>query len=232
MEDILVNLSQNLNLNSGWAFLIVFISGVLVSFTPCVYPLIPITVSFIGANAGGSRLRGFILSLAYVFGIAVTYSVLGAIAALGGRTFGAILNSASVCFIVANIFLILGLSMCGVFTIPLPKILRRTDIKGQGIWHAFLLGLVSCLVISPCTAPVLGSILVYVGTKQNVLYGMTLLFVFAYGVGALLILIGTFTGLITSLPKSGIWMERIKKVCGIILIIVAEYLFIKTGGLL
>lgn len=231
MENILIWLEQNLDLSSNLAFIIVFISGVIVSFTPCVYPLLPVTVGLIGARAGGSKSKGFFLSLVYVSGIALVYSILGAIASITGRVFGSLTNKPIVYFGVGNIFLLLGLSMLGVFNIPLPKMLWRPNLKTSGIAQAFLLGLVSGLIVGPCTAPVLGALLVFVGTKQNVLYGMSLLFVFAYGMGTLLILVGTFTSFLTTIPKSGEWMERIKKVCGWVLILAAEYFFIKMGGL-
>ena len=232
MENIFLSWGQNLNFNSPFVFIIVFIGGVLVSFTPCLYPLIPLTIGFIGAKSSGSKLKGFFLSLVYVFGIAVTYSLLGAIASMSGKVFGSLTSTPIVYFITANIFLILGLSMLGVFNLPLPKLLLRPGVKSGGAISAFLLGLVSGLVVGPCTAPALGGLLVYVSTKQNVLYGMSLLFVFAYGMGTLLILLGTFTALLTAIPKSGAWLERIKKACVAVLVLAAEYFFVKAGGLL
>ena len=94
------------------------------------------------------------------------------------------------------------------------------------------MGVFSGLIVGPCTAPVMATILVYVGSRQNVLYGFSLLFAFGYGVGFLLILIGTFAGILSSLPKSGPWLEKVKKAFGWLLIFAAEYLFIKMGGLL
>ncbi|PIQ89799.1 MAG: hypothetical protein COV72_01145 [Candidatus Omnitrophica bacterium CG11_big_fil_rev_8_21_14_0_20_42_13] len=231
LDNISVNLAKTLDLNSGIAFILVFAAGVIVSFTPCIYPLIPVTVGFIGARNSGSKLKGFLLSLAYVVGMAITYSLLGAISALGGKTFGSFTNKPIIHFFVGNIFLLMGISMLGVFNISLPFIFCRSQIKGNGVWYALLLGVLSCFVISPCTAPVLGAILVFVGTKQNILYGISLLFTFACGTGFVLVLAGTFTALLGSLPKSGRWMERVKKFCGFILILAAEYFFIKMGGL-
>ena len=97
---------------------------------------------------------------------------------------------------------------------------------------AFIVGLFSGLIVGPCTAPVLAAVLVYVASRHNLLYGFSLLFVFGYGVGFLMILLGTFTGLLASIPKSGVWLNRVKKVFGWILILAAEYLLIKMGGLL
>lgn len=229
MEKLLILLGQNLDLNSAFSFVIVFLSGVVVSFTPCLYPLIPVTVGFIGAKSSGSKLRGFLLSVFYVFGISITYSLLGAIAGITGRAFGSLTNTPMVYFFAGNVFLLLGISMLGVFEIRLPQVLWRP--KGGGVIPALLLGLASGLVIGPCIAPVLGALLLFVSTTQNVPYAMILLFVFAFGMGTLLILVGTFTSLLTTIPKSGKWMERIKKACGLILILAAEYFFIKMGVL-
>jgi thiol:disulfide interchange protein DsbD len=215
------------------AFVAVFAAGVLVSFTPCVYPVIPLTLGYIGARSVGRRWKGFFLSLIYVLGIAITYALMGAFAALSGRLFGEIGSSPISYFIVANICLILGLSMLGVFELPQVSLnLNKTPHKREGYWGAFGVGVVSGLIVGPCTAPVLAAILLYVGTQKNVVYGFSLLFTFGYGVGFLLILLGTFAGLIASMPKSGRWLEITKKVFGWILILAAEYFFIKMGGLL
>lgn len=233
MDDLLILLSQKLDFSSGFSFVISFFGGLLVSFTPCVYPLLPVTVGFIGAKSNGSKLRGFLLSTAYVFGMAVTYSVLGGLASLYGQSLGSISNTPLVYFIVGNIFLLCGLSMLGVFNISLPQLRLNAGLKKNGgVIQALLLGLVSGLVISPCVSPVLGALLVFVASKRNILYGASLLFVFAYGMGTLLILAGTFTALVTAIPKSGVWLMRVKKAGGFILILFAEYLFIKMGGLL
>ena len=93
-----------------------------------------------------------------------------------------------------------------------------------------MIGLFSGLIVGPCTAPVPGSILVYVGSRQNVLYGFSLLFVFGYGVGFLMILLGTFSGLLAALPRSGPWLERVEKFFGWLLVLAAEYFFIVMGG--
>lgn len=216
------------------AYVAVFLGGVLVSFTPCIYPVIPITISYIGATSAGSKGRAFLLSLFYVWGLALTYSILGAFAALTGRLFGQISTNPLVYFLVGNVCLLLGLSMLGIFELPIPGFLKtqKTFSKGKGIISSFFVGMASGLVVGPCTAPPLAVILAYVATKQNLIFGMTLLFVFAFGMGLLLIILGTFTGLLTSLPKAGAWLNRMKKIFGWILIIMAEYFLITMGKLL
>ena len=227
------NLASIIQTNPPLAFAAVFLAGVLVSFTPCVYPVIPLTLGFIGARSAGSRWKGFFLSLMYVLGMALTYAVLGAIASFSGRLFGEIGSSPITYFVVANVCLILGLSMLGAFEIPQISLGGGASVQKKGGYlGAFIVGLFSGLIVGPCTAPVLATVLVYVAAKQNILYGFSLLFVFGYGVGFLMILLGTFTGLLSSLPKSGAWLERVKKIFGWVLILAAEFLFIKMGGLL
>jgi len=212
-------------------YLLVFLAGILVSFTPCVYPLIPITAGFIGASSSGAKARGFFLSLFYVLGIALAYSGLGAFAALTGSLFGEIATSPWTYLAIGNIFLLLGLSMMDAFTLPLPGFLKShgQGSKKRGLLGAFLIGLSSGFIIGPCTAPALGAILAYVASKQNIFFGTTLLFTFAFGMGLILMVVGTFSGLVSSLPKSGKWLNITKKVFAFILIACAEYFIIKAG---
>ena len=227
------NIELIIQQNPLLAFVAVFAAGVAVSFTPCVYPVIPLTLGFIGARASGSRWKGFTLSLMYVLGIAVTYACLGAFASLSGQFFGRIGSHPLTYFIVANICLLLGISMLGVFDIPQINLGGGAAAqKRGGHLAAFLIGLFSGLIVGPCTAPALAVILVYVASRQNILYGFSLLFTFGYGVGFLMILLGTFSGLLSSMPKSGVWLDRVKKIFGWILIFTAQYFFIKMGGLL
>src|SRR5574341_2262825 len=125
MEDFLSRIEEYLQSAPLLALLAAYIGGVLTSFTPCVYPIIPITVSYIGARGEGSKLKGFFLCLTHVLGIAVTYSALGAFAALTGRFFGDISTNPWSFFITGNIILLMALSMLGVFNIPTLKILGK-----------------------------------------------------------------------------------------------------------
>jgi thiol:disulfide interchange protein DsbD len=216
------------------AIMISLAAGVATSFTPCVYPLIPITVGFIGAKGSPTRIRGFYLSLMYVIGLAAVYSCLGAFAALTGKFFGHIQSNPWVHFAVANVCIIFGLAMLDVFTIqftwdPLHGPFR---LKRRGGITSMAMGGASALIAAPCTAPVLGVLLTFVGTKQNIPLGMAMLFSYAFGMGFLLILIGTFTGVLASLPRSGEWMVRIKKVFGLLMIAAGEYFLIKAGQLM
>ncbi len=233
IQTLLNNIQQTIQTNPPLAFVGVFVAGVIVSFTPCVYPVIPLTLGFIGARSAGSKGKGFLLSLAYVLGMALMYAMLGIFASLSGKLFGQIGSHPMTYFIVANVCLLLGLSMLDVFQIPQISFAGPSAAKNRGGYlGAFIVGLFSGLIVGPCTAPVLAVVLVYVGSKHNLIYGFALLFVFGYGVGFLMILLGTFTGLLASIPKSGQWLERIKKLFGWVLIFAAEYLLIKMGGLL
>jgi thiol:disulfide interchange protein DsbD len=197
--------------------------------------LIPVTVGFIGAQGPSSKLRGFFLSLFYVGGLAFTYSILGGVAALSGRLFGQMQTTPWTYFIMANLCLIMGLSMLDVFSISLPVSQKLMKLTGntykKGFLGSFLMGAVSGVVIGPCTAPALAVLLGYVAIKTNLLLGMSLLFVFALGMGTLLIIVGTFAGVIAALPQSGKWMTKIKLIFGLILIGAAEY-FLYTAGAL
>lgn len=223
-----MNLSGNI-----FDYFIVFWSGVLVSFSPCVYPVMPITATIIaGLNTQGTRWKGFIISLIYVLGVAVSYCFLGAFAALSGKLFGQFQNNPILFLIVGNIMVLFSLVMFDVIPMPAIGVNVQHKIKIKSLWAVLLLGMASGLVIGPCTAPVLGTILLIVASRQDVLYGISLLFVFSYGVGTSLILIGTFSSMLSSFPKSGPWLLWIKRICGLILLGIGEYFFIKAGGLM
>ena len=233
IENLINNLSLYLKDSVFLAFLAAYLGGLVISFTPCTYPLIPVTVGFIGAHGSTSKLRGFLLSLFYVAGISITYSILGGAAALSGKIFGQMQTTPWTYFIMANLCLVMGLSMLDVFSISLPvpqKLIKfNSQNNNKGFLDSFLIGTVSGVVIGPCTAPALAVLLGYVAVKTNLILGMSLLFVFALGMGTLLIIIGTFAGIIAAMPKSGVWMTKIKFISGLILIGAAEYFLYITG---
>lgn len=199
-------------------YLIVFFGGLLVSFSPCVYPLIPITISFIGIDYSIKKLRGFILSIIYVTGIALVYAALGLVASLSGSIFGRVNAHPATRIIVGAIFVFFGLSLWGIFPLKTIAIRPKFLSTKAGLWKIFFLGLSSGLIISPCTSPVLGSILMLVASRKSIFYGITLLLTFAYGMGFVLILTGTFSTVLSTLPKSGAWMNKLKILSGLILI--------------
>ena len=209
-------------------YIVVFTSGVLVSFTPCIYPVIPITASFIaGANTTGRRSHGFVLSLIYVLGMALVYCAMAVIAALTGKIFGQLQNSSIFYFLIALGLIFFSLVMFDKIQLPSFSFGKAHQMKVGNPWSVLLFGMIAGLIVGPCTAPVLASLLFYIAARENIVHGISLMFVFAYGVGFSLILVGTFSGLISRLPKSGLWLVRIKQVCASILLAIGIFFIYK-----
>jgi thiol:disulfide interchange protein DsbD len=207
------------------AFATVFVGGFLTSLTPCVYPLISVTVSIFGAREENtSRAKAMVLAACYVGGIAVTYTSLGVGFALTGRAlnFGSFLANWKVVAPLALTFLAMAASMFGAFELSLPSGLqtRLSTVGGKGFAGAFLMGLVGGIIAAPCTGPVLASILAYVATTRSVALGGSLLFTYAIGMGVLFFVVAAFA---SALPKSGRWMETVKSVFGVVMIVAALY---------
>lgn len=217
------DLTGSLQLGAGlWAAIpILFAAGVLTSLTPCVYPLIPITVSIFGARGKtSSRARAAALSSTYVLGIATMYSVLGVAAAASGKAFGSFMGNPWVVGLFAVAMLAFAASMFGLFEIRLPSSLQTklASVGGIGFGSAFGMGLVAGIVAAPCTGPVLGAVLTFVASTKDLWVGFWLLFAYAIGMGLLFFVLGTFS---VSLPKSGAWMDAVKTVLGVALVVVA-----------
>ena len=223
-------LGSSISLSLG----ICFLGGILASLSPCIYPLLPVVTSYVGSRSVGetTRFKAFGLSFFYVLGMALEHSGLGMVAALTGSFFGQISTSPLALLIVANIIILFGLNILEV--IPLPMLAMGSGQTGRkkGLAGALVLGAASGLVASPCTAPVLGVLLTYVATQQNVFTGGLFLFVFSLGLGLILILAGTFSGLLLSLPKPGNWMNLVKKGLGLAMIGLGEYFLIQAGQLM
>jgi len=205
--------------------LIVFAAGVLVSFTPCVYPMIPITLSIIGARSANQRpLLGFLRSFVFVLGLATVYSLLGYAGAKSGKLLGFLLQNKWFLGFLLVFFLAMGLSMLGLFEIQMPPALA-SRLQGKatrgGFVGAFLLGMITGVIASPCGSPVLFSILTLATQSGQELVGISLLFFYALGIGLLFMLLGTFPAFLKVMPKSGDWMEDIRTFLGALLIAVA-----------
>ena len=207
------------------AFLLVFAGGILTSLTPCVYPLIPITVSIFGANEAAGLFKSFVLSVVYVLGIVVTYSILGVAVASTGAVFGQIMANPWVVGFISLILVTLGLSMFGVFEIRLPYAVqnRLNTVGGAGFAGAFAMGTVAGVIAAPCTGPALAVVLTYIATTGSLFLGFWLMFTYALGMGLLFIGIGTFSGLLSALPRSGGWMYVLENIFGIAIITMALY---------
>jgi cytochrome c-type biogenesis protein len=208
-----------------------FVGGMLVSLSPCIYPMIPVVSAYVGSRTVGekTRTKSFLLSLGYVAGMAGVYSLLGMVAALTGSFFGQISTSPWALLIVAGVLFVFALNILELLPFPAWLSMRPLETSRDGVCGAFLLGAASGLVASPCASPVLFSLLTYVATTQSMLYGGSLLFAFSMGMGILLIVVGTFSGLAVGLPKPGKWMVGVKKVLGLLLLGLAAYYLVKAG---
>jgi len=208
-----------------------FAGGVLASLAPCVYPMVPIVSAYVGSRTRGdqTRSRSFLLSLGYVIGMAVVYSLLGMMAAMTGSLFGRISTNPWALLLVANVLILVGLNILEVIHIPLWTSGRPWEPAVGGILGAFLVGAASGLVASPCTSPVLFGLLTYVATTQSVFYGGFLVFTFTMGMGVLLVVFGTFSGIAANLPRPGQWMAGVKKVLGLLMLVLAQYYLVSAG---
>ncbi|AZZ35822.1 thiol:disulfide interchange protein [Bdellovibrio sp. qaytius] len=219
-------IENQLSKNFYLTFLLVFLAGILTSFTPCIFPMIPITLSILGNDAHEkSRVQNIMRSVFYVLGIAVTYSSLGVLAALTGAIFGQALANKWVVASMVGLFVLMALSMWGAFELQVPAFIRNRfgTGKSHGYVGAFFMGMVAGIVASPCVGPVLVSILSFVSTTQSAFLGFSLLFTYALGLGLIFIAIGASSQILKKLPRSGPWMEFIKFSLGLMMILVALY---------
>lgn len=207
------------------AIIAAFLLGLAVSLTPCVYPMIPITVSVIGAGSSGNVVRGFFLSVVYVLGLSFTYAIFGTIAAVSGGLFGSIAGSPAARVVVAVVFILMALSMFDVFFVQMPTSvsskLQRLSVSGY--MGVFITGAVSGLIVGPCVGPPLVGLLAYIATLGSTFKGFFIMWSFALGLGMLFLFAGTFSGAISALPKAGMWMEKVKYFFGIIMLGAALY---------
>ncbi len=201
---------------------LIFVAGLATSLTPCVYPMIAITVSVFGARQAESRAKAALLSTAFVLGIAALFTPLGVVSALTGSAFGSALASPWVVGTLSALFAVMALSMFGLFDLALPTVLqnRLAQAGGFGVRGAFVLGFVNGLIAAPCTGPVLAVLLTWVATTGNVAFGAVALFIYAIGIGVLFWFVGTFA---VTLPKSGRWVEWTKSAFGIAMLALAFY---------
>jgi len=197
---------------------LIFLGGLALNLTPCVYPLIPITVSFFGAQASGSKSQSILMGLFYSLGMSVTYSALGVFAALTGSLLGNALQNPIVIIAIALILFALGTSMFGLFEIRVPQSLALMGNKNRsGYFGSALMGLTVGFIAAPCIGPFVLSLLVYVGKLGNAFTGFLLFFVLSMGLGLPYIFLAASSSSISKLPRSGEWMEGVKIIFGLIL---------------
>ncbi len=207
------------------AFLGLFAIGLALNLTPCVYPMLGVTVSIFGARKAAPPLQVFGLALLYVLGMAVMYSTLGVVAALTGGLFGGVLQSPVVLVAIGVLLAALALSMFGLYELqPPPWLLERVGGAGTtGAVGVFLSGLVVGVIAAPCVGPPVVALLALVGTKGDPWFGFTSFFTLAMGLGAPYLVLGTFSNLLLRLPRSGDWMVWVKKVFGVIMLSVGAF---------
>jgi len=199
METLLNHFSQSIADNPLLAYLGVFLGGILSSSSPCVLATIPLVIGYVGGYSEGNRRKAFIYSLTFILGLSLTFTVLGAIASLVGGLFGMI--SRTWYFIIGGVAIAIGLHLIGIYSLNIPTPVNFQP-RRRGIIGAFLLGALFGIVSSPCATPVLALILAFVASKGEVVYGTSLLFVYALGHCALIFLAGTATGFVENFVKS------------------------------
>ncbi len=207
---------------TGAALGVSFLAGIATSLTPCVYPMIAITVSVFGARKATTRWEGAALSTAFVAGMAALFTTLGVIAGISGGVFGDELGNPWIAGALALLFCALALSMFGAFELALPHAIttKLSEMGGIGYKGAFVLGMCSSLIAAPCVGPVLGLLLPWIGTTGNVGMGAACMVAYALGLGLLFWVVGTFA---VALPKSGRWMEWVKSGFGVVMLASALY---------
>ena len=231
----IAHLSGQLGAHPAAALATVFAGGVLTSLTPCLYPMIPVTVAVIGGGATmPSRARRMGLASIYAIGLAATYSSLGILAAVTGRMFGEVSTNPWLTFAMANAMLIAAAMMADVIPVPLPSRLQaRAGALGDGGRAAgvLVMGIASGLVAAPCGAPVMAAVLTWVATTQRARLGFAYLFAFSLGMCSLLLVVAFVADTSLHLPRAGPWMLWVKRGFALILLGVAEYYLIATGQL-
>jgi len=216
---------------------LLFLAGLLTSLTPCIYPMIPITVAVVGGQAGesGGRRPAVVLTLAYVLGLALVYAALGVVAGMTGTLFGTISTNPWLYFLMANLLILFALAMLDVLPVRMPQwVLRRASEAGArgGAGGAFAMGAASGLVAAPCGAPVMAGVLTWVASTRSAALGFVYLLSFSLGMCAILAAAGLSAGFLARLPRGGAWMLWVKRALAAVLLGAAEYYLVNMGKLL
>jgi thioredoxin:protein disulfide reductase len=210
--------------NASWwlQFILVFMLGILMSLTPCLYPMIPITIGILQATDSGKKsfFKNFLLALSYTTGMSTTFAIMGFLTATGTARFGQLLGSPFFIIILVLFLAYLGCSMFGWYELYIPRFLqpRNHQVKKGSFLSTFIFGMLSGTFASPCLSPGLALVLSMVTSQSNSLRSLPLLFIFGIGSSFPLLIIGTFSNSINLLPRSGLWMVEIKKLFGFMLL--------------
>lgn len=207
------------NMNPITRVLLLYLGGLILAFTPCVYPMIPVTFGYFSSQADKKR-RAALLAAVYVLGIALTYSVLGAIAAATGGMFGAAMQSTPVVVGIAAVLVVLALSMFGLYELQAPAFIQSRASGRSGVLGALMMGLIFGIVAAPCVGPMVLGLLLLAAKIGNPVVGFFLFFPLALGIGTPLFFLAFFSA---RMPQPGMWMIAVKKLAGFLLLGVAAY---------
>jgi cytochrome c-type biogenesis protein len=212
---------------------VLFAAGVATSLTPCIYPMIPITIGVLGGAGASarSRRRTIAVTLCYVLGLALVYASLGLLAGLTGTLFGTISSNRWAYLAFGNLLLLAGLAMFDVIPVraPLRLVAWAGRLGADSLGGAFLMGATSGVVAAPCGAPAFAAVLAWVAETQSAVWGFICLFVFSLGMTAVLVLVGFLSGTVAALPRGGMWMLWVKRLAAVLILAMAEYYFVKAG---
>lgn len=205
-----------------------FLAGLLLSFSPCIYPLIPITLGVIGVTASSSKKRGILVVTVFILGIACVYTTMGIISSTLGLLLGNLFVNPVAYLILASVFFFLGISNFKIIKLKLPISLQYTHWVRKNLFSVFMLGAISGLGIIPCSFPVLGAILSLISLKGNIAYGGIALFLFSLGYGAVLFVVGASATLIRKLPKQSQWFIVVERSLGVLFLVIGVYFLLKA----
>jgi len=207
------------NMNPIARVVLLYLGGLILAFTPCVYPMIPVTFGYFSSQAD-KKQKATLLAAVYVLGIALTYSILGSIAAATGGLFGAAMQSTPVLIGIAAVLVLLALSMFGLYELQAPAFIRNRASGRSGVFGALVMGLIFGIVAAPCVGPMVLGLLLLAAKTGNPVAGFFLFFPLALGIGTPLFFIALFSA---RMPQPGIWMVAVKKLAGFLLLGVAAY---------
>lgn len=218
---------QTISQTDSWflRFLFAYLLGLLLSLTPCIYPMIPITVGILQSQGSKSLTRNFFLSCCYTLGLGTTFSIMGLLAASSGEAFGSLMVNPIFVLCIVAFLAYFAFSLFGFYNLYIPRFMqnKKSISKSGSAVSIFVFGLASGSVASPCLSPGLALILTMVATMANKALGFLLLFAFGIGISTPLVIIGTFSGSMNLLPQAGMWMLEVQKVFGFMLLSMCFY---------
>ncbi|MBN1625935.1 MAG: thioredoxin fold domain-containing protein [Deltaproteobacteria bacterium] len=208
-----------------WILVLIFLGGLALNLSPCIYPMIPITVSYFGGKSGTMKGNTLIHGILYLTGLSVTNSLLGVFSALSGGMLGSVLQHPSALITIAFIMMILGLSFFDLWEIRIPPALNRIASRNfGGYFGTFFMGLTIGIIAAPCIGPFILGLFTYVGQKGDPFFGFLCFFILSMGMGLPICVLALFSGAIKRLPISGDWMLWIRRLMGWVLIAMAAYM--------